>query len=77
METNTNQKHLKVFGIPEILPFLKNVRGQILMMVLLAIISSFVDITIPQFQRYALDTVGNTRETPNWVTQTISEMNFM
>lgn len=60
METNTKQKHLKFFGIPKILPFLKNVRGQILMMVALAIISSFVDITIPQFQRYALDTfVGN------------------
>ena len=56
METNTKQKHLKFFGIPKILPFLKNVRGQILMMVMLAIISSCVDITIPQFQRYALDT---------------------
>ena len=56
METNTKQKHLKFFGIPQILPFLKNVRGQILVMVILAIISSFVDITIPQFQRYALDT---------------------
>ena len=52
----TKQKHLKLFGIPKILPFLKNVRGQILMMVTLAIISSCVDITIPQFQRYALDT---------------------
>ena len=56
METNKKQKHLKFFGIPKILPFLKNVRGQILIMVLLAIISSFVDITIPQFQCYALDT---------------------
>ena len=56
METNEKQTHLKFFGIPKILPFLKNVRGQILMMVVLAIISSFVDITIPQFQRYALDT---------------------
>ena len=56
METREKQKHLKFFGIPKILPFLKNVRGQILMMVLLAIISSCVDITIPQFQRYALDT---------------------
>ena len=50
------QKHLKFFGIPKILPFLKKVKGQILMMVALAIISSGVDITIPQFQRYALDT---------------------
>ena len=52
----TKQKHLKLFGIPKILPYLKNVRGQILMMVTLAIVSSCVDITIPQFQRYALDT---------------------
>ena len=52
----TKQKHLKFFGIPKILPYLKDVRWQILMMVALAIVSSFVDITIPQFQRYALDT---------------------
>ena len=52
----TKQKHLKLFGIPKILPFLKHVRGIILVMVALAIVSSFVDITIPQFQRYALDT---------------------
>ena len=56
MEPNTKQKHLKFFGIPKILPYLKNVRGQILMMVSLAIVSSFVDITVPQFQSYALDT---------------------
>ena len=56
MEANKKQKHLKLFGIPKILPFLKHVRWQILMMVILAIVSSFVDITIPQFQRYALDT---------------------
>ena len=54
METKT--KHLKFFGIGRILPFLKHVRWQILMMVTLALISSFVDITVPQFQRYALDT---------------------
>ena len=52
----SKQKHLKFFGIPKILPFLTHVRGQILMMVSLAFISSLVDITIPQFQRYALDT---------------------
>ena len=52
----TKQKHLKLFGIPKILPFLKYVRGQILMMVMLAVGSSCIDITIPQFQRYALDT---------------------
>ena len=52
----TKQKHLKFFGIPRILPFLTHVRGQIVMMVSLAFLSSLVDITIPQFQRYALDT---------------------
>ena len=56
----TKQKHLKLFGIPKILPYLSHVRGQILMMVTLAIISSCVDITIPQFQRYALDTFVGT-----------------
>ena len=56
MEKKTETKHLKFFGIGKILPFLKHVRGQILMMVSLAILSSLVDITIPQFQRYALDT---------------------
>ena len=56
METNEKKKHLKLLGIPKILPYLNHVRGQILMMVTLAIISSCVDITIPQFQRYALDT---------------------
>ena len=56
MEAKTKQTHLKFFGIPKILPYLKHVRGLILMMVMLAIVSSFVDITIPQFQRYALDT---------------------
>jgi len=56
METKTKQTRLKFFGIPKILPYLKKVRGQILMMVILAIISSFVDVTVPQFQRYALDT---------------------
>lgn len=51
----TKAKHLKFFGIGKILPFLKHVRGQILMMVTLAFISSLVDVAIPQFQRYALD----------------------
>ena len=54
MEIKT--KHLKFFGIGKILPFLHHVKWQILMMVTLAFISSLVDVTIPQFQRYALDT---------------------
>ena len=50
-----NQNKLKFFGIGRILPYLTHVRGQILMMVSLAFITSLMDITIPQFQRYALD----------------------
>ena len=56
MEPKEKKKHLKFFGIPRILPYLQEVRWQILIMVILAIVSSFVDILIPQFQRYALDT---------------------
>ena len=53
MESKT--KHLKFFGIGKILPFLTKVRGQIIIMVSLALVSSLIDILIPQFQRYALD----------------------
>ena len=51
----TKHKHLKFFGIGKILPFLKHVRGQIAMMVALALVSSVGDIILPLFQRYALD----------------------
>ena len=50
------QTHLKFFGIGKILPYLTHVRGLILIMVTLALITSLFDIIIPQFQRYALDT---------------------
>ena len=53
--TEPKTTHLKFFGIGKILPFLKHVRGQIIIMVSLALLSSVVDIAIPQFQRYALD----------------------
>ncbi len=48
-------KHLKYFGIPKIMPFLGHVKKAILGMVLLALLSSCVDIILPLFQRYALD----------------------
>ena len=49
MEKKTETKHLKFFGIGRILPFLKHVRGQILMMVSLAIDTITVSITgIPE-----------------------------
>lgn len=48
-------KHLKFFGLGKLLPFLKNVRGLIICMLTLAFISSLIDISLPLFQRYALD----------------------
>ena len=47
--------HLKFFGIGKVLPFLKKVRGMILCMVILGLISSGVDVIMPLFQRYALN----------------------
>ena len=54
MEKKTT--HLRFFGIPKVLPFLKDVRGMILSIVTLGFVSSVMDVTIPQFQKYALDT---------------------
>ena len=48
-------KHLKFFGIGKILPYLKNVRRSIFIMVLFGLLGSVADIVIPQYQRYALD----------------------
>ncbi|MBE6942990.1 MAG: ABC transporter ATP-binding protein [Ruminococcaceae bacterium] len=47
--------HLKFFGIGKVLPFLKKVRGMILCMVALGLISSGVDVIMPLYQRYALN----------------------
>lgn len=46
---------LKFFGIGRILPYLRNVRMLLLVMVLLGLLSSIIDIIIPLYQRYALD----------------------
>ena len=47
--------HLKYFGISRILPFLKNVRNKILIMVFFGLMGSATDVILPLFQRYALD----------------------
>lgn len=46
---------LKFFGIGKILPFLTHVKKQIFCMIVLALVSSLIDIITPQFQSYALD----------------------
>ena len=48
-------KHLKFFGIGKILPYMKDVRKLILIMVIFGLLGSVADIIIPQYQRYALD----------------------
>ena len=47
--------HLKFFGIGRILPFLRNVRMQLFIMIFFGLIGSLTDIILPLFQRYALD----------------------
>ncbi len=48
-------KKISFFGIEKVLPFLKKFRKQLAIMAICGLISSGVDILIPQFQRYALD----------------------
>lgn len=47
--------HLKYFGIPKLLPFLKPYKKRLLTMFILGIVGSIVDISIPLFQQYAID----------------------
>ncbi len=47
--------HLKYFGIGKVLPFLREVRGMLLVMVIFGLAGSLTDIILPLFQRYALD----------------------
>jgi len=47
--------HLKFFGIGKVIPFLGPVKKLMLVMILLALVSSVTDIVLPLFQRFALD----------------------
>ena len=55
MMENQKTKHLKFFGIGKILPYIKEVRRLMLVMVIFGLLGSVADIVIPQYQRYALD----------------------
>ena len=46
---------LPLFGIPRLMPFLRPYGKTFLIMVILGLISSLVDIVLPQFQSYAID----------------------
>ena len=54
---NQNEKttSLPFFGIPKLLPFMKKYRGTLIFMVICGLVSTVVDILLPQFQGYALN----------------------
>ncbi len=54
MEEQT-KTHLKYFGIGRVLPYLRDVKKLLLIMIVCGLIGSIVDIVLPMFQRYALD----------------------
>ena len=47
--------HLKYFGIGRVLPFMRNVKKLLFLMIICGFYGSLVDIILPMFQRYALD----------------------
>ena len=46
---------LPYFGINKLLPFMKPYRKKIIVMIILGIVGSIVDISLPLFQKYAID----------------------
>ncbi|MBQ9717294.1 MAG: hypothetical protein IJV76_04815, partial [Clostridia bacterium] len=64
-ENNTKITHLKLFGIPRLLPHLKPHAPMMVVMILLGIAGSAVDIVFPKYQEYAINHFigGNTLDT--------------
>ena len=54
-ETSTKTTHLKFFGIPKIIPYLKPYKFMMLGMILLSVSASLIDIVFPKFQEYAIN----------------------
>ena len=54
------EKKLRFFGIGKIIPYVKDYRRDFAIMIAFSIIASGVEITFPQFQRYALDKYAGT-----------------
>ena len=52
---NEKIKHLRFFGIPKILPYLKPYMGYMVVMVLFAFGGSLIDTIFPKFQEYAIN----------------------
>lgn len=54
-ENNTKITHLKLFGIPRLLPHLAPHAPMMIFMILLGIAGSAVDIVLPKYQEYAIN----------------------
>ncbi|MBQ6949932.1 MAG: ABC transporter ATP-binding protein [Clostridia bacterium] len=68
MENKQEKRSLPFFGIGKILPYLKKYRKVMLAMVACGLLSTGVDLLIPQFQRYSLNyfIAGETLDTLPW-----------
>ena len=55
MEKNQEKRALPFFGIGKILPYLKKYRKVMVTMIVCGLLSTGVDLLIPQFQRYSLN----------------------
>ena len=54
-EENEKIRHLRFFGIPKILPYLRPYTGSMLLMMILAFCGSLIDTVFPRFQEYAIN----------------------
>ncbi len=54
-QKNEKQTHLKMYGIPAVLPYIRKYRTPMIVMVILGILSSLTDSIYPLFNRYALN----------------------
>ncbi|MBR2053822.1 MAG: ABC transporter ATP-binding protein, partial [Clostridia bacterium] len=67
--TSVNEKRsLPFFGVGKVLPYMKKYRKTLLIMILCGLMSTGVDLLIPQFQRYSLNHFigGATLDTLPW-----------
>ena len=67
--SNVNEKRsLPFFGVGKVLPYMKKYRKILLVMISCGLLSTGIDLLIPQFQRYSLNhfIAGNTLDTLPW-----------
>ena len=63
-------RRTRFFGIPNLFPFLKRYRSELIGIIIFSALGSLIDIAVPVFQRYALNRFvgeGNLRTLPTFV----------